>query len=163
MKRYLWPLAVCAVIATVLYWWFAPAQVLKRRSRELLEVVSLESGSGKPGRQMAVYGLNALLAAEVELDNPDIGEANGTFPRGELESAFSWLGEQAIQTRFELEKFQTVQVAGNRADVDLTLNALVELPRSRPVDGHYQVTLSWQHDKQDGWRLARARWHKAMP
>ena len=54
---------------------------------------------------MGVYSLNALLASEVELENPTIEEANGTFERSEMESAFSWLCEQAKQTRFELEKF----------------------------------------------------------
>ncbi len=135
-------------------------QVVKRRCKTLLETLTLESGSGNAGRQLATYSLNALLASEVELETPSIDEANGTFERSEMESAFSWLCGQAKQTRFELEEFHSVIVSGDRADVALALNALVELPTYRPADGRYEVTFQWQKEK-DGWRLARARWIEA--
>ena len=140
-------------------WWFSPVQVLKRRTGSLLATLTLDSGTGKAGRQMAAYSLNALLASQVELENPEIQEANGSFERAELESAFSWLCNQARQTRFEAGKFHSVSVSGDAAKVKLSLTGLVELPTYRPADGTYEVTFDWQKE-EDGWRLSRAVWQQ---
>lgn len=140
-------------------WWFSPVQVLKRRTESLLTTLTLDSGTGKAGRQMAAYSLNSLLASQVELENPEIEDANGSFERAELESVFSWLCNQARQTRFEAGKFHSVNVNGDAAKVKLSLTGLVELPTYRPADGTYEVTFDWQKE-EDGWRLRRAVWRQ---
>ena len=160
MKRLALPAIVLVLLGALAFWWFSPVQVVKRRTKTLLETLTLEAGSGKAGRQLATYSLNALLASEVELEAPSIQEANGTFERSEMESAFSWLCGRAKQTRFELEEFHSVRVESDRADVALSLSALVELPSHRPADGRFEVTLRWQEEK-DGWRLTGARWIEA--
>lgn len=157
MKRFAIPAIVVAVLGILAVWWFSPTQVVKRRTRSLLTTLTLDAGTGKAGRQLGAYPLNALLAAEVELDTPTIQEANGTFERSELESAFSWLCNQARQTRFELRNFNSVTINGDKAKVELTLEGLVELPSYRPADGTYDVTFDWEKAK-DGWRLTRATW-----
>ena len=106
---------------------------------------------------MGVYSLNALLTPEVELETPTIPEANGTFERAEMESSYSWLCEQAKQTRFELVKFHSVKIDGDRADVAFSLDALVELPSIRPADGRYEVTFRWLRG-DNGWLLSKAKW-----
>ena len=159
MKRFA-ILAVSLAVAVIFGgWWFSPTQVLKRRTESLLATLTLDSGTGKAGRQMAAYSLNALLASQVELENPEIQEANGNFERAELESAFSWLCNQARQTRFEAGKFHSVSVSGDAAKVKLSLTGLVELPTYRPADGTYEVTFDWQKE-EDGWRLSRAVWQQ---
>lgn len=140
-------------------WWFSPVQVLKRRTESLLTTLTLDSGTGKAGRQMAAYSLNSLLASQVELENPEIEEANGSFERAELESVFSWLCNQARQTRFEAGKFHSVSVNGDAAKVKLSLTGLVEMPTYRPADGTYEVAFDWQKE-EDGWRLHRAVWRQ---
>lgn len=157
MKRFAIPAIVVAVLGILAVWWFSPTQVVKRRTRSLLTTLTLDAGTGKAGRQLGAYPLNALLAAEVELDTPTIQEANGTFERSELESAFSWLCNQARQTRFALRNFNSVTINGDKAKVELTLEGLVELPSYRPADGTYDVTFDWEKAK-DGWRLTRATW-----
>lgn len=157
MKRFAIPAIVVAVLGILAVWWFSPTQVVKRRTRSLLTTLTLDAGTGKAGRQFGAYPLNALLAAEVELDTPTIQEANGTFERSELESAFSWLCNQARQTRFALRNFNSVTINGDKAKVELTLEGLVELPSYRPADGTYDVTFDWEKAK-DGWRLTRATW-----
>ena len=160
MKRFAILLVLVGLLASFGVWWFSPTEVLKRRTKSLLTTLTLEGGSGKVGRQMRVYSLNALLAGEVRLDNPTIKEANGTFERTELESAFSWLCEQAKETRFKVGKFESVTVAGDRSQVSLTLSGLVELPTYRPADGNFNVTFDWVKEN-DGWRLTRASWREA--
>ena len=160
MKRFAVPVLILVILAALVGWWFAPVQVLKRRTETLLQTLTLGAGSGKAGRQMGVYSLNALLARELELDTPTIARANGTFERSEMESAFSWLCEQAKQTRFELVEFDAVEIAADQGRIVCLLDALVELPAYRPVDGRYQATLQWRRE-DDGWRLTRAHWVEA--
>lgn len=159
MKRLAISLVILALLAGLGAWWFSDTQVVKRRTQSLLTTLTLDAGSGKVSRQMGAYKLNALLAAEVTLDTATIREANGTFARSELESAFTWLCNQAKLTRFELGRFRSVTLNGNSAKVELTLFGLVELPNYRPADGDYDVTFDWQKEK-DGWRLTQATWKK---
>ncbi|MGL5016533.1 MAG: hypothetical protein ACRDBP_00245 [Luteolibacter sp.] len=161
MKRFVIPLVVVGLLAGFGIWWFSPSQVVKRRTESLLETLTLDGGSGKVGRQMAVYSLNALLAPRIELENPTITEASGSFERPELESAFSWLCGQAKQTSFKAEKFRSIRVTGNKATVEMTLTGLVELPTYRPADGRFDAIFDWEKE-EDGWRLARASWREAQ-
>ena len=160
MKRIGLPVILLALIGAFVFWWFSPIQVLKRRSTSLLETLTLQENSSKPSRQMGVYSLNAMLASEVELSSTSIREANGTFERSELESAFSWLCEQAKETRFEMQKIRSVKIDGDQATVELSLNAVVVLPTYRPADGSYDATFTWQNE-DNKWRLAKAVWSEA--
>jgi hypothetical protein len=158
MKRIGLPIVILAVLGAFLFWWFSPVQVVKRRTHTLLETLTMESGSGKVARQTGLYPLNALLAEEVELVAPSIPEADGTFGRDEMESAYSWLAGQAKQTRFKLLEIHSIKVEGRRADVSFSLEALVELPNSRPADGRYEVVFHWLDDERS-WRLSKAEWN----
>ena len=159
MKRLALIAALALILAIFGAWWFSPTQILKRRTQSLLATLTLDESKGKATRQMGAYSLNGLLASEVELDTPTIKEANGTFDHTELESAYSWLCEQAKQTHFKLVKFKSISVNGDKAKVEFTLDGLVELPVYRPADGIYDVTFDWQK-KEDGWRLTRASWQQ---
>jgi hypothetical protein len=160
MKRLVATAVVGILVVGFAFWWFSPSQVLKRRTLSLLETLTLEPGTAVATRQMGGYSLNALLAPEVTLSTPSIGQANGTFERGELESAHAWLCQHVRQSRFDLERFGSVAVSGETAEVVLFLNALVELPSYRPVDGFYQATLRWRLE-DGGWRIVQAVWHEA--
>ncbi len=150
-------LVLClGLLAGLASWWYSPGQVVKRRTHTLLETLTLEAGSGTAVRQMGVYSLGALLADDVELETPSIQEAQGTFPRSEMESAFSSLCEHAKQTRFQLENIRSLKIDGDHADLTANLHALVELPTYRPVDGRFEVVFHWQRDKDRTWQLARA-------
>lgn len=159
MKRLALAATIAAALALFGMWWFSPTQVLKRKTQSLLATLTLDESKGQTTRQMGAYSLNGLLASEVELDTPTIKEANGTFARSELESAYSWLCQQAKQTHFKLVKMKSISVNGDTAKVELTLDGLVELPVYRPADGIYDVTFDWRK-QEDGWRLTRATWQQ---
>jgi hypothetical protein len=162
MKRFAWPVGVFVVAAAFLFWWFSPVQVVKRRTGRLLETLTLEPNTGRSGRQMGVYSLQAMLAREVEIQASGLEQANGTFDRSEMETAFSWLCEQARQSRFEVAEFHRVKLAGDQADVAATVDALVELPGYRPADGRHQAEFRWRRE-EDGWRLIRIVWSDSKP
>lgn len=150
-------LVVFALLGSFAYWWLLPVQVLKRRTEKILHALTLASDSGRANRQTGVYALNAVLSSTVQLDAPTLSEANGTFDRSEVESAFSWLCQKALQTHFVVEKFHSVTIDGDQADVTFAIDALVELPTSRPIDGRYEVTFRWQFE-HEAWHLTRANW-----
>lgn len=157
MKRLVSLGGVLALLIILGIWWFSPPQVLKRRTQSLLSTLTMDAGAGRASRAMATYSLNNLLAPQVELNTPTIPEANGLFERQELESAFTWLANQAKQTRFDLKKIHSVTVNDDLGKVKLTLVGLVELPNYRPADGSYEVSFDWNKG-EDGWRLTRADW-----
>lgn len=160
MKRLALPIAFVVLLGLFGAWWFSPTQVVKRKVKSLLTTLTFQKGEGKVGRQAGTYSLNALLAEQVDLENPDISEANGSLERSDLETAYSWLAEQAKETRFEVQSFDSISINGDQATVDLHLTGLVELPNYRPADGTYTVTFDWRK-QEDGWRLKRASWKKA--
>ena len=162
MKRFALPVVLLALLGAFAFWWFSPVQIVKRLTQTMLETLTLEAGSGRSGRQMGVYSINALLAPEVELKSADIDRANGTFERSEIESAFSWLCEQAKQTRFDLKDFRSVKITGDQADVAFSAEVLVELPNARLAEGLYQVEFRWLREDET-WRLSRAVWTAARP
>lgn len=157
MKRIAPTVIVLALSGAFAFWWFSPRQVVKRRTGTLLRTLTLEEGGA--GRRMAVYSLNALLAPEVELATPEVPEADGSFTRADVESAFTWLCGQARQTRFEAREFRAITVDGDHATVALMLDALVELPGRSLLDGPGDAVFHWRKGN-DGWRLSRAEWHQ---
>ena len=159
MKRYLFPAIVVLVLVLFGAWWFTPSQVVKRRTKSLLQTLTLEPGAGKVSRHAGSYSLNALLANRVVLEIPAVPDGNGDFERDDLDAAFSWLCDQAKQTNFQARDIQSVDVTGDKAKVKLTLTGLVELPSYRPVDGTYDVVFDWNKSKE-GWRLTKAEVEK---
>lgn len=157
MKRIVLPLAFVAILGIFAIWWFSDTQVLKRRTQSLLTTLTFEAGVGRTTRQLGAYTLNSILAPSIELETPTINEANGTFDRSDLESAYSWLCNQAKQSNFEVRKFNNISIAGQEATLNVTLFGLVELPSYRPADGTYDVVFRWKKG-EDGWRLYSAKW-----
>ena len=157
MKRILIPLAAVALTAGFLAWWLSPTQVVKRRTNRLMDVMSMSEGSSAATRQLGVYSLNGLIAAELVLDTPTISDANGIFERSQIESGFSWLAGNAKSSELRIEDLESITVNGDEATVRATVDAVVILSDYRPADGLYSVELDWRKEK-DGWRLTRAQW-----
>jgi hypothetical protein len=159
MKRYLISTVVVVLLAGFCFWWYSPRQVIQRRTHSLLETLTFGKGGGLAARNLGGYALHDLLAEEVELQTPTIPEANGSFSRDDLEAAYSWLGNQAKETRFEMKEIHDIQIQDTIATVECSLFGLVELPTYRPADGNYEVIFNWVK-QDDGWKLTRAVWEK---
>ena len=161
MRRIAIPLIILALLGGLGIWWFQPTQVLKRRTGKLLHTLTLPADETHTNRRMGIYALNGLLSPQVEFDAPpSLDQANGIFERSEVESSFSWLCDQAKQTRFNLRKIHSITVNGDQADVAFLIDALVELPNDRLADGHYECSFHWQLET-DTWHLTRAKWVEA--
>lgn len=155
MKKRLLISIVSIIVVLSAAWWFSPEQVIKRRSTSLFEILTIDLSKPPTTRALAVYSLHPYLATEVEVSTPTPEEANGTFAREELESAFSSICQHALQCRFSESVFEQVSIDGKRASVELNLQANVEFPGLRIADGPFRVKLDWLRGEKD-WLLERA-------
>ncbi len=159
MKKLIAAAVVLAILIPLGVWWFSPEQVVMRRTKHLMEVVSLQKGAAGPLRQAKVFSMNGMLANEVELSIPDIADANGTFDKTEMESAFSWICQNAKHSHFEVSEFRDVEVSGDKATVHFLVEGYMELGSGRPADGTFDVTIVWKKGG-DGWRYDKIVWKK---
>jgi len=159
MKKPWIALIASTVLVPLGMWWFSPEQVVMRRTKHLMEVLSLSEGTGGPLRQAKVFSMNAMLAPEVKLVIPEIADANGTFDKIEMESAFSWICQNAKHSRFDVTAFRNVALNGDSATVNFLAKGYIELPAGRPADGTFDVTVVWKKGA-DGWRYDKVVWKK---
>jgi hypothetical protein len=161
MKRQAIIAVILLLAAGATVWWFSPTQVVKRRTSGLLDSLTFSASTGSAYRQASGYGFSSYLAESVELDNPTFPLANGVFDRGTLEAGYSGLANQARESRFDIETFDSITVDGDLATVRATVEGLVQLPDYRPADGRYEVEFHWQKESDGNWRLTRAVWREA--
>ena len=159
MKKLIILAAAAVILIPIGMWWFSPEQVIKRRTNHLMEVLSMSEGAGGPLRQAKVFSMNAMLAPEVELTIPDIADANGTFEKEELESAFSWICQNAKRSDFRITEIRSLVINGDEAEVRFIAEGFLELAASRPADGSFDVTIRWKKGG-DGWRYHAVTWKK---
>lgn len=157
MKKLFATLVLLAILVPAGSWWFSPEQVIKRRTKHLMGVLSISESSAEPLRQAKVFSMNALLADDVTLDIPGTSEANGTFDKQLMESAFSWICQNAKSSEFHVNEFQSIVIDGDSATVEVLVEGYMELLRLRPVDGLHRVTVVWEKGG-DGWRFNRVDW-----
>ncbi len=154
MKKLWIVLALLVVLIPAGIWWFSPEQVLMRRTQHLMDVMTISEGTGKPLRQAKVFSMNALLAPDVTLSSREIPDANGTFDKQEIESAFSWICQNAKRSDMRIAYFGAITITGDRAEVEVMVEALLDLPGARRVDGDYMMTIDWVK-AEDGWRFEK--------
>ena len=90
--------------------------------------------------------MNALPAQEVELNIPGTSEANGTFDKELMESAFSWICGNAKSSDFHVTEFRSVEVEG-----------YMKFAFLKHVDGTHDVTITWEKGG-NGWRFTKVDW-----
>ncbi|MDP4624685.1 MAG: nuclear transport factor 2 family protein [Akkermansiaceae bacterium] len=157
MKKPLVIVILIALLVPTCSWWFSSEQVVKRRTKHLMEVLTISEGSADPLRQAKVFSMNAMLAPEVTLDIPVTEEANGTFDQGLMESVFSTICKKAKSSEFKVTEFRSIVIDGDTATVNVFVEGYMEIFKLRPVDGIYDVTIIWEKG-EDGWRFSRVDW-----
>ncbi|WP_411826552.1 hypothetical protein [Luteolibacter sp. AS25] len=160
MKRLLILLGVIAVMIVLGIWWFSPERVVKRRAKHLMEVLSMSEGAGGPLRQAKVFSMNGLMENRIKISAPDIDDANGSFDKQEVESAFSWICRNAKSSDFRIVDYDVVEVEGDEARTIISVDGYMELPGYRPADGSFKVTIDWQK-AEDGWRFYSVVWENS--
>jgi hypothetical protein len=140
-------------------WWFSDERAVKRRSDHLMDVLTISAETGGVMRYAKALSINGVLAPQFDIESPTIKEANGSFPKHQIESAYSWICSNSKESEFEITEFRDVKIEGERATVIATVEGFIDIKGNRPVDGTSDVTLYWQ--KSDGdWLLAKVIWNE---
>ena len=145
------------VLIPIGIWWSSPEQVVIRRTKHLMDVLTITSGTSSPFRQAKVFSMNALLQPNVEIVTPEISDSNGTFDKQEIESAFSWICKQAKESEFLVTDVQDLEIDGDRAVINVLVKGFRQPPRYRPEDDTHDVEITWEKTG-DGWRYSRVVW-----
>ncbi len=138
-------------------WFFSDVQVLKRRCAELTDLLSIESVNGGPLRQAKVYSLNKLLAENVTIETKEIQDLRGSFDRQEIESGFSWILNNAKESKFQIDEYLNIDVINERGVTTLAVEGFMEFPTYRPADGRFEVEIEWM-ETEEGWKFDRVSW-----
>lgn len=157
MKKLLIFIGVLIVAIPLVMWWTSPGQQVKRKTKHLMDVLSLAEGAGGPLRQAKVFSMNGILANEVKVSAPEIDDANGFFDKQEMESIFSWICQNAKGSDFQIVEYQSVEVSGEEAEAVVLVDGYMEVAGYRPVDGSYKATISWRKG-EGGWRFYEVIW-----
>lgn len=157
MRRLLLLLAVLLAFAGFCVWWFSPTQVVKRRSGDLCRILTLDEGTPPTSRNVGAFQLDRLLQPQLELEIPALPEANGSFQRNEVTSAFSWLCSNAKETKIKLGDIESITLNGDHAEVRAKVEALLNVSSAQPINGPGDAIFTWKK-AEDGWRLEKVSW-----
>jgi len=118
MRRLVLLAAVLAASAGFLAWWFSPGQIVKRRTRHVLDLLTLDAGTPATNRMLGTFSLGRLLDDPVALDLPSASEANGSFSRQDLEAGFIGAGGyEALSSTQRVDHHDQAQLAALLARV----------------------------------------------
>lgn len=143
VKRWL-PPAVALLLATLgILWWYQPERVIERRSRALLETITVPPSASKASRMLRPESLAAFLAPSV-IFHTRTKEVNGTLERDDVVDGFRYLATNASETSFQPASVLGVEVTGDDASIRLLVDARAVMSGREPLNGEHDVTLTWR-------------------
>jgi len=159
MKRIV--LILGGVILSVIFftWWFSPKQVLQRRVSSMLETATVPPTMSDAGKKARGPHLSNYLATQLEITPPDdfVSPVPDVVGRDQASALYSGAAVYSKEITFTDLNFEEIQPEGTQAEVRFNVDALVDLPNRRPVDGILHVTTHWE--KIEGnWLLQRFSW-----
>ena len=151
--------ALIVAVAGFLAFWFSPTQVVKRRVLAMIRTASVPESMPELARASRGRNLADHLAPVVRLAGPPhVDELPvGGVDRSQIAAAYTAAATSCRFISLEDVTFESIDVLGDSAEVRFTVDAIVQLASSRPLDGIQHVELQWSKT-DDGWRLTRAAW-----
>lgn len=161
MKRLIVGLAVLAAVVGFALWWFSPRQVVMRRTRALLDTVTVDAGSGNASRGLQASGIDGFLAKNVKLEVPD-EEASGSWSRDLVGAGFRYVAVECDFTRFELESIESLQIEEDKAVLDGWVDAEVQVDKKTRVSGRYRTEFTWTRGDSK-WQISSVKMADPAP
>lgn len=143
-------------------WWFSPNQVVKRKTIQLLDIISLAADQGVAPRQLRNMKLEKLLAKQINLEVGSEAEIDGSYSRTDMLSLYAALCNATKTSEFKLARIDALQADTQRAEMQVVIQAKVVLSnKDKPFDGLYPTLIVWQKG-EDGWQLTDVRVSEAQ-
>ena len=155
LKQYAIAGAILVLLVGFLIWRGQPEQVLKRRSKALIEMAN-QASSG-----VGIFDLNrleGLIDQELKYQIDAVSEEGGSAYVAEVVSGYQWMGENVEKSEFEIQEFTSLQIEGDRALVKMQVQSVLEMKGIRMMDGVQFVEFTWSKNDRGDWRLSEMLW-----
>ena len=144
-------------------WWNSSVQVVKRRTKSLMTVLTIPASEQEATRKIRSMELDRFLDDSVQLSAKDIPGFEDTLNRDEINDGFIYFCQRATSCDFSVKKFQSVETTGKEARLKALVSVRLNIPGGDcGVSGTHEDTLVWRH-KNDAWKLKFAELHKIGP
>ncbi|MFC4994436.1 hypothetical protein [Rubritalea tangerina] len=153
-----------SLILATLFWWFSSAQVLKRRTTELLECVEMEKGTGRIERAYKAEKLRDLIDDTITISYPTMSDAFShtyatnepiTLPEQRAKTALLYLTETADWISVNNQTIQVVNHNKTTAKVRAHFDLSTKLKNRSQSDVSLEATLHFARVK-NRWLLREA-------
>lgn len=161
MRKLLPAFATLILIGLFLGWWYLPQNVLKRRVANFFDTAAVPVTMSELARSSRGPNIAEYLAKRIEVVAPENVEEDlrSSYSRDDAAAFYSGAARYSRQISFLEPEFTLVEVTGEKAAVHLKIDAIVELPDRRPVDGIMKAETSWV--KVDGkWQMDGLSWEE---
>lgn len=152
------------VIMAFAFWWYSPAQVLKRRCNHFFNVISFTEKMKPETRQLRVMELGEFLDTNVVLSGKDLpDEISNPAPSDELQAIFACVCDACRFVTITERNMEFIGIDGKTATVQATIKLAIDHPEGAKLfNGTHRLMISWQHAAQR-WRITKVSWEKLSP
>ena len=159
MKKFLPPLAFIVLMGLFLSWWFDAENVLKRRVGGLFDTAEVPINMSELTRSSRGPNVADYLSDRVEIGAPKNVDdrLRDSYHRDDLAGIYSAVARSCRQITFEAPEFESIEIDGTTARIRLRIDAIVELPSRRPVDGLQIIDMAWEKP-ENKWLLKSVSW-----
>ena len=155
VKRLIVGVLIIAAMVGFALWWYSPRQVILRRTRSLLDTVSIDASSGRAARGLQASGIDGFLAPKLVLDVPD-EEATGSWSRYDVEAGFRYVAVRSDFTRFRLDTIESLEITDDHATLRGWIDSEVQIDKKTRLSGRYLTEFGWTKG-DDRWRISEVK------
>ena len=135
--------------------------MLERRLDKFIETLSFDKSTTRASRLVKSTTIGQYFDQQVEITSP-IDEATGNFSPEDLNSAYSYLCENAQEIVIERAAELRTEINGDHATQKFEADVNVAISRwLKGLNGRYHVTIHWRKS-EEGWKIHSTAWQE-MP
>lgn len=153
-----------AILVGFLVWWFSTAQVLQRRSAELIDCVRMEKGTGRVKRAFKAENLRDIVASTITVTYPQMettfvnshsSNEPITLSEDHAKAALLYLTEMAEWITVENEKIEVLNHDDKSAKVAVSFDLAAKLQNKPEQAAKLQGTFSFKYT-DNRWLVSEA-------
>lgn len=168
-KKILIPATFILAIIAFLLWWFSTAQVLKRRSLDLIDCVRMEEGTGRVQRAFKADNLKDYITDTITVTYPQMKSTFNhqystnlpiSLDEDQAKSALLYLTELAEWIKVENESVEVLKHNENAATVKISFDITSKLKNMTEQSASLTGVLTFQYIEKR-WLMAEATFNSS--
>lgn len=155
-------IVITAMLALIAFgaWWFSPAERIKRRVHAMIDAAAVPATMGNLSRSTRGHDVAKFFAPSLEIVSSDSlrDDVPAEIRRDEAASLYAGVARHVREVSLVDPEITRLDIAGDSAEVDFIVDAIVQLSNRRPIDGMLHTRTRWTRDPEHGWVMARIEW-----